>query len=172
MRSACASCREQHEGLVTRQFLDRGLGVRTIPGKIQSTSQCSVPEYINMSNRPYGYELVIDMHGCDVATFNRESLDGYFEKLCKAINMQKCERYFWDDIGVPEEERQTSPHTTGTSAVQFILTSNIVVHTLEQLAAVYVNIFSCKEYDAELAEEITKEWFRAEECLGRLIERI
>ena len=85
--------------------------------------------------------------------------------------MEKCERYFWDDVGVSEEERQTSPHTKGTSAVQFILTSTIVIHTLELMAAVYVNIFSCKRYDPAMAEEITKDWFGARGCKSHFIER-
>jgi len=127
---------------------------------------------LDSMEKPYGYELIIDLHGCDVSTFNRASLDGYFEKLCKAIEMEKCERYFWDDVGVSEAERQTSPHTKGTSAVQFILTSTIIIHTLELMSAAYVNIFSCKGYDAELAEKLTKEWFVAEECKSQLIERV
>ncbi len=124
------------------------------------------------SQKPYGFELIMDLHACDVSKFNRSSLDGYFEKLCKAIDMRKCERYWWDDVGVPEEEKQTSPHTKGTSAVQFILTSTIVVHTLELLKAAYVNIFSCKEFDKEVAESITKEWFGANGCRSHFIERI
>jgi len=107
----------------------------------------------------YGTELILDLHNCDPYTFNRSSLDGYFEKLCKAIDMVKCERYFWDDVNVPVEERQTSPHTQGTSAIQFILTSNITIHTLDQLKKVYVNIFSCKEFDARVASDITAAWF-------------
>ncbi len=97
---------------------------------------------------------------------------GYFERLCKAIDMKKCERYFWDDVGLPEEEKQTSPHTKGSSAVQFILTSSIVIHTLELLEAVYVNIFSCKSFNEKIAEQITKEWFRAKKCRTHFIERI
>ena len=122
--------------------------------------------------KPYGFELILDLHECDVSTFNRDSLDGYFEKLCKAIDMVKCERYWWDDVGVPEEERQVSPQTKGTSAVQFILTSTIVVHTLDLLQAVYINIFSCKEFDEKVAEELTKEWFGAASCRTHFIERI
>jgi len=125
-----------------------------------------------MKNKPYGYELILDLHGCDASTFNRESLDEYFDKLCKAIDMVKCERYWWDDVGVAPEEQQTSPHTKGTSAVQFILTSTIVVHTLDMLEAVYINIFSCKPYDKDMAENFTKEWFRAKECRTHYIERI
>jgi len=124
------------------------------------------------SKKPYGYELIMDLHGCDVSKFNRTSLDNYFEKLCKAIDMKRADLHFWDDEGLPEEKRQTLPHTKGTSAVQFILTSTIVVHTLELLEAGYVNIFSCKEFDAKVAEKITKEWFGANGCRAHFIERI
>ena len=127
---------------------------------------------MDKEEKPYGFELIMDLHGCDVGKFNRKSLDGYFEKLCKAIDMQKCERYFWDDVGLPEEKKQTSPHTKGSSAVQFILTSSIVIHTLDLLEAVYVNIFSCKPFDEKVAEEITKEWFGANGCRTHFIERI
>lgn len=126
----------------------------------------------NKTKRAYGFELIMDLHGCNVSTFNRRSLDGYFEKLCKAIDMEKCERYWWDDVGVPDEDKQTSPHTKGTSAVQFILTSTIVVHTLDLLKAAYINIFSCKPFDEKVAEQITKEWFGANECRTHFIERI
>jgi len=124
------------------------------------------------TGQPYGFELILDLHGCDSSRFNRKSLDKYFATLCSAIDMQKCERYFWDDMGVPEEERQTLPHTKGTSAVQFILTSSIVVHTLDLLEAAYINIFSCKAFDRKTAEKITKEWFKAKECRTHFIERI
>ena len=122
--------------------------------------------------KPYGYELIIDLHGCDASTFNRESLKGYFEKLCQAIKMKREDLHFWDYEGVPEEERPTEAHLLGTSAVQFIETSNIVIHALDLLEAVYVNIFSCKEYDKDLAEKITKEWFGATDCTTHFIERI
>jgi S-adenosylmethionine/arginine decarboxylase-like enzyme len=121
--------------------------------------------------KPYGYELILDLHSCDVSKFNRTSLDGYFEKLCKAIDMKRADLHFWDDVGLPPEKCQTQPHTRGTSAVQFILTSTIVVHSLELLEAAYVNIFSCKPFDEKVAEEITKEWFGANGCRAHFIER-
>lgn len=121
---------------------------------------------------PYGYELILDIHGCDASTFNRKSLDAYFEKLCKAIDMVKCERYWWDDVGVAPEEQQTSPHTKGTSAVQFILTSTIVIHTLDLLGAVYVNIFSCKDFDPELASDFTAKWFKGKIVNSHVIDRL
>ena len=124
------------------------------------------------TKKPYGYELILDLHGCDVSRFNRESLENYFEKLCKAIDMKRADLHFWDYEGVPVEERPKEPHLLGTSAVQFISTSNIVIHTLDLLEAVYVNIFSCKEFDEKAAEKITKEWFGANGCRTQFIERI
>lgn len=121
--------------------------------------------------KPYGFELILDLHDCDTSKFNRESLTEYFIIICKAIDMKRCELYFWDDVGAPLKERQTSSHTKGTSAVQFILTSTIVIHTLDLLNKVYVNIFSCKYFDKNIAEKITKEWFEAKKCHVNFIER-
>jgi len=122
--------------------------------------------------KPYGYELILDLHGCDISKFNRKSLRAYFKKLCKAIDMNRCALYFWDDVGVPEKEKQNLPHTKGTSAVQFILTSNITIHTLDLLKAAYINIFSCKQFDKDVAKKITKGWFGAKKIRPIFIERI
>lgn len=120
---------------------------------------------------PYGCEIILDLHGCDPKTFTRKSLDSFFTEICKLIEMERCEVHFWDDVGVPPEEQQTLPHTKGTSAVCFILTSTIVVHTLDLLRAVYVNIFSCKKFDPKAAAEFTKKWFGAKEGSTRFIDR-
>ena len=120
----------------------------------------------------YGVELILDMHDCDASTFTRESIAEYFERLCDLIDMKREDLHFWDDVGVAEEDKQTSPHTQGTSAVQFILTSSIVIHALDQLSAVYINMFSCKAFDPKLAEQFSVEWFGAGDCRARFIDRI
>ncbi len=85
--------------------------------------------------------------------------------------MDRAKLCWWDDYRVPKNEKQTLPHTKGTTAVQFILTSNITIHTLDILKNVYVNIFSCKEFDASKAEEFTKNWFKGEVISSHLIVR-
>lgn len=124
------------------------------------------------SKEPYGFELIMDLHDCDVSKFNKASLRKYFVKLCKAINMKRCELYFWDELGTPSEKGQTCSRTKGMSAVQFILTSSVVVHMLDLLKAVYINIFSCRSFDKEIAEKLTKEWFGAKKCKTHFIVRI
>ena len=126
---------------------------------------------IGVEKAPYGYELILDLRECNPDTFNRSKLDQYFTTLCDLIDMQKCEVHFWDDIGVPIEEQQTSPQTKGTSAVCFILTSTIVIHTLDLMEAAYINIFSCKTFDPALAEEFTAKWFEASSCNSTFITR-
>lgn len=123
------------------------------------------------SRQVYGFELVLDLHGCEAKLFNRDHIDKFFTDLCELIEMEKCEVHFWDDVGVPEHERQTLPHTKGTSAVCFILTSTIVIHTLNILGSVYVNIFSCKPFDPDVAAEFTSKRFKAESCKRTFIER-
>ena len=119
----------------------------------------------------YGVELVLDLHECDPTTFTRDSLDHFFTQLCDLIEMEKCVVHFWDDVGVPEEEQQTEPHTKGTSAVCFILTSSIVVHTLDLLGAVYVNIFSCKSFDPDTAADFAAGWFKGRTVKRAFLER-
>ena len=124
------------------------------------------------TDNQYGLELILDLHGCDVSKFNRESITAYFEQLCDLIDMQREDLHFWDDVGVAKEDKQTSPHTQGTSAVQFILTSSIVIHALDQMKAVYINIFSCKVYDPKVAENFSVEWFVAKRSSARILDRI
>ena len=120
----------------------------------------------------YGLELIMDLKGCNIDTFTRESIGKYFDELCKLIDMQQGDRHFWDDEGLPPEECQTDPKTYGVSAVQFILTSTVVVHTLTKLGDVYVNIFSCKEFDVTEAQLFTGSWFGAETCHSNTVERL
>lgn len=119
----------------------------------------------------YGIELILDMGNCNVSKFNRRCIKSYFIQLCKLIDMEAADLYFWDDYRVPQEKRQTNPKTKGTTAIQFILTSNITIHTLDLLKIVFVNIFSCKDYDTKLAEDFTVRFFGARECKATVIER-
>ena len=107
----------------------------------------------------YGKELIIDLKNCNPDTFNRDSLTDFFTQLCELIDMEQCDLHFWDDVGVPEDECQTNPCLKGTSAIQFIMTSSIVIHCLDLLGTVYLNLFSCKEFEAEVAAKFIRRWF-------------
>jgi len=124
------------------------------------------------TKRPYGQELILDLHECDPSTFTRKSIRKYFKELCEEIDMNREKLVWWDDLHTPEEERYTEPHLVGTSAIQFITTSNITIHTLDIMKRVYLNIFSCKEFDGKIAEKFSKEWFKGKVITSKFMDRI
>lgn len=102
----------------------------------------------------YGKELILDLHGCNPETFDRLHIEAFFKILCDTIGMEREDLHFWDDLDVPPEERETEPHLVGTSAIQFIKTSNVTIHTLPMLECVYLNVFSCKSFCSDAVENV------------------
>lgn len=121
--------------------------------------------------QPYGKELILDIHDCDIATFNRKTIKRYFEQLCDLIDMERCKLCWWDDLYTPEEDKETEPHLKGTTAIQFIKTSNITIHTLDMLERVYLNIFSCKDFDENIVKEFSETWFKGNVVETHIIKR-
>lgn len=119
----------------------------------------------------YGEELIFDLHGCDASTFNRDSIEKYFNLLVALIGMEACDLHFWDDEDVPPEERQTEPHLKGTSAIQFIMTSNITIHALDLLGNIYINVFSCKLFSHEDVVSFSERWFGGKVVQRTFVER-
>ena len=120
----------------------------------------------------YGMELILDLHGCDVQFFNRQALTRFFRKLCDDIlHIDREDLHFYDDVGVPPEECQTRLKTVGTSAVQFIVTSNVTIHTLDLLGDVYLNVFSCDDFSATDAELYAKRFFKAKVTNAMIVRR-
>lgn len=95
----------------------------------------------------YGKELILDLRGCDPGTMNRKTIGAFMEQACIAMDVEACDLHFWDDEGVAPEECQTDPKKRGTTAVQFLLASNITVHALDLRREVYLNAFSCEAFD-------------------------
>jgi S-adenosylmethionine decarboxylase len=111
-------------------------------------------------SKPYGNELILDLHLCDTTKFNRKDIKRYFEDLCKLINMKREDLHFWDYEGDPEGYKAAPVHLKGTTAVQFISTSNIVIHTVDDMRNAYINIFSCREFNPNTAQKFTMDYFK------------
>lgn len=119
----------------------------------------------------FGYELILNLYECSIEKFNRPGLETYFIELCNLIDMKREDLHFWDYEGIEDEIPYDQPHLVGTSAVQFIATSSIIVHTLDLLKKIYINIFSCKKFDPKVAEEFTKKYFEVKKCDSLFVER-
>jgi S-adenosylmethionine/arginine decarboxylase-like enzyme len=118
-----------------------------------------------MFPKPYGLELLLDLKDCDLSDLNQKRLTAYFIQLCDLIGMKRHgEPVFWED-------HSGIPHLHGLSAIQFIETSNVVCHALPLLRAVYLNIFSCKAFDAETAKKFSVEFWKAESAVFTVVTR-
>ncbi|RPI82219.1 MAG: SET domain-containing protein-lysine N-methyltransferase [Nitrosopumilales archaeon] len=71
---------------------------------------------------------------------------------------------FWHDYS-------ETPHLKGVSVMQFISTSNIVIHALDLLKTVFINIFSCKDFDYESAYAYTKKYFDSQDSSYTSVKR-
>jgi len=106
-------------------------------------------------NGNYGLELIADMKGCDLSDLSREKLGRFIVELVDRVKMVRHgEPLFWED-------NSDIPHLNGISAVQFIETSTVVCHPLPLLNAFYLNLFSCKPFDADDALKFSMEFWGA-----------
>lgn len=119
----------------------------------------------------YGKELILDLHNCNPKKFTRYHLKKFFTELCEEIDMEACKVSWWDYKGYPEEYKKAPIHLKGTSAIQFISTSNITIHTLDVLKSVYLNIFTCKDFNPDKARVFCEEFFEGTAVKSTLIER-
>lgn len=88
----------------------------------------------------WGLETIIDLKGCDHNAIT--SIDTIKQYLVELVSILDMEAY-----GEPIIERFGKDDKYGYTAIQLIQTSNITMHFDEENNDVYINIFSCKEYD-------------------------
>lgn len=121
----------------------------------------------------YGSEVILDLSNADVSKFTREALGEFLDELCfDILDVRPQKRYWWDDIGVAPEEQQTDPKTKGTTVVQFLLFSNVTIHTLDILRTVYINIFVCREFNWPGAAVFCREFFNAKIEKVTIVDRV
>lgn len=119
-----------------------------------------------MKEKEFGYELVLDLSGCDLeAISSKKKIQEYVDKLCKLIKMKKFGKALIPYFG------EKAVHTKGYSLVQLIETSSITGHFSEGWSKAYINIFSCKPYSEKVATEFTKKFFGAKKVRARFLTR-
>jgi len=119
-----------------------------------------------MKKRIYGYELILDLSGCDLKIIcSKRKLQQYATQLCKFIKMKK----FGDTIVEYFGEEQD--FTKGYSLVQLIETSSITGHFSDSWKTAYINIFSCLKFDEKKAKKFTRQFFKAKSAKSRFIIR-
>lgn len=118
----------------------------------------------------YGKELILDLHNCN-KEFTSLNIEFFLIELCDDILlMKRADLHFWDYDS--EEEKMEAPdHLAGTSAVQFIMTSNITIHTLDKLRAIYLNVFTCADLNHNKVSEFCSDYWHGNIVSSTLIIR-
>jgi S-adenosylmethionine/arginine decarboxylase-like enzyme len=105
----------------------------------------------------WGIETIIDLKSCDPELIrDADAIKQYVKELCELIKMKA----FGETIVVHFGEDEK---IAGYSMVQLIETSLISGHFANITNNIYINIFSCKEYDPYKAAEFTKKFFKGSE---------
>ncbi len=101
----------------------------------------------------WGMASAIDIYHCDPQKIrNADEIRRFVVELCDMIAMKR----FGDTqvVHFGEDER-----VAGYSMVQLIETSLISAHFANLTNAVYLDVFSCKPYDAEKVRAFSQEFF-------------
>lgn len=111
-------------------------------------------EYI--TKKAWGLLTSIDLHHCNPDTIrDAGAIKQYVEKLCEMIDMKR--------FGETQVVNFGSGDKAGFSMTQLIETSLISGHFANESNTVYIDIFSCKYYDPQVAADYTQEYFQAKD---------
>ena len=102
---------------------------------------------------PWGILTSVDLYGCNPETIrDAELIKRFVVELCELIDMKRFGECQVVHFG--QDER-----VAGYSMIQLIETSLISAHFANQTNTVYLDVFSCKPYDAKAVEEFSKTFF-------------
>ncbi len=110
----------------------------------------------------YGMEVILDLYDCNPKTIRSgKAIRDFAVKMCKVLDMKRYGKALTPHFG------HDDPKTSGYSLLQFIETSSITGHFSEDLNRAYINVFSCRMFDAARAISFTKKYFRAKRAVVR-----
>jgi len=105
----------------------------------------------------WGRHLILDCSACDREVVrDAESIRNFCADLVSSIGMVA--------YGEPMLEHFAThlPEAAGYSLVQLIETSAVTGHFCDASGDIYLDVFSCKDFDPEAAIEVVRQYFRPE----------
>ncbi len=115
--------------------------------------------------QPWGQHLVLDIGGCNDNILTKEKISNFVQELVCAIDMVA--------YGEPQivHFAEHSYEAAGYSLVQLIETSAIMGHFSDHNRDAYLDIFSCKKFDNQIAIDVVQKHFAPNKiksvCLNR-----
>lgn len=111
--------------------------------------------HLDRGEMRFGMELVIDLPGCNRDIIRSATqLRRFAAKLVDRIGMEA--------YGEPILHHFGKADVQGYTLVQLIHTSSITAHFSEAHGSAHINVFSCREFDADDATEFIQAFFKAD----------
>lgn len=115
--------------------------------------------------QPWGILSSIDLYDCNPETIrDAEKIRQFVIELCDLIEMRRFGETQVVHFG--EDEK-----VAGFSMTQLIETSLISAHFANLTNTTYLDVFSCKAYDAQKVVDFAKAFFQAETTTLHVVER-
>ena len=113
----------------------------------------------------FGWELILDLYGCDYKRISQSKfLKQFIKELCdKNLKVRREGDLIMKHYG--------QAHLEGYSIVQLIESSSVVGHFSEQRLSAHIDMFSCAPFDKNLVKSFTKKFFKAKKCVNRYLIR-
>jgi S-adenosylmethionine/arginine decarboxylase-like enzyme len=102
-------------------------------------------------DRYYGKHVLLGASGCNARLRDIEAIRQFVQELVRRIDMVAYGDTIVARFGAGAE--------IGISAVQLIETSAITIHTNDAAGDLYLDVFSCKDFDAEDVTAVVRDWF-------------
>lgn len=103
--------------------------------------------------RQWGKHLLINAYRCDKRLISSpRNIELFSSNLVKKIDMVP--------YGLPMIKYFGHGNKAGLTLVQLIETSNITGHFCDETGDGYIDVFSCKNYDIEVACETVRFWLK------------
>lgn len=102
--------------------------------------------------RYWGYHLILDCSKCIPQSIrDAQTIEAFVKNLVHRIDMVP--------FGNPQIVHFGSGNKAGYTLVQLIETSNICAHFVEETDDMYLDVFSCKEFDRKDVKDIVDHYF-------------
>jgi S-adenosylmethionine/arginine decarboxylase-like enzyme len=113
----------------------------------------------------WGYHLILDCSGCNLEKIkSKNNIWAFVRTLIKRVGMKAHGDTIIENL-LPGTDNE------GYSVLQMITTSNITAHFVNKTGDAYIDLFSCKEFEAEIVIATVKEFFAPAGIKLNFIER-
>lgn len=113
----------------------------------------------------WGYHIMLDCKGCDLKKIkDKNHIWSFVRALIKRVDMKAHGDMIIENL-LPGTDNE------GYSVLQMITTSNITCHFVNKTGSAYIDLFSCKEFEAEIVIGLVKDFFQPTSMKLNFIER-